>query len=79
MGRNNSRHQHEPGTNRLESSLAEKALGFLVDNKVTMSQQHALVAKESKQPLGAALGTALPQVEAGDPSSLLSTGEAHLG
>ena len=36
----------------LESSRAEKDLGGLVDNKLTVSQHRALVAKKAKGILG---------------------------
>lgn len=50
-GRNNPR-QDRLGANWLESSSAEKALGFLVDLKLTMKQQHVLTAKVANSLLG---------------------------
>lgn len=41
LGRNNSRHEHRLGTNRLESSLAEKGL---VDTRWNISQVWVLTA-----------------------------------
>jgi len=38
LGNNNSRHQYVLGANWLESSFAEKDLGILVNNQLTMSQ-----------------------------------------
>jgi len=66
LGRNNPMHQSMPGDNWLQSSFVEKLLGVLVDTKLNMSQQRALVAKKvpmtTKMPMTswAASGEALP-------------------
>jgi len=43
VGRNNHMHQYRLGDDLLERSSVEKDLGVLVDNRLAMSQQYALV------------------------------------
>ncbi|PKU32581.1 hypothetical protein llap_17115 [Limosa lapponica baueri] len=45
-------HQYRLGADLLQSSSEEKDLGVLVDNRMTMSQQCALVAKKASGALG---------------------------
>ncbi|GAB0205144.1 mitochondrial enolase superfamily member 1 [Grus japonensis] len=52
LGKNNSRYQFWLGVDLLGSSTAEKDLGILVDNKLSMRQQCALVAKKANGILG---------------------------
>jgi len=56
LGRKNPMHQYRLGADLLESSSVERDLGVLVDYKVTMSQQCALLAKRANDILGAFRG-----------------------
>ncbi|GAB0179138.1 hypothetical protein GRJ2_000379100 [Grus japonensis] len=52
LGRNNPKHLYRLEVDLLGSSSAEKELGVLVDNKVSMSQQCAVVTKKANGILG---------------------------
>ena len=52
LGRNNHKYQYRLGHDLLERSSAEKDLGVLVDDRLAMSQQCALVAKKGSVFLG---------------------------
>ncbi|KAF4803585.1 hypothetical protein TURU_014769 [Turdus rufiventris] len=52
LGRNHSMHQHRLGADLQQSSSVEKDLGIPLDNKLSMSQQGALVARRAKGALG---------------------------
>ena len=47
LGRNNHTYQYRLGDDLLERSSEEKGLGVLVDDRLTMSQRRALVAKKA--------------------------------
>ena len=52
LGRNNCMHQYRLGSDLLERSSAEKDLGVLVNNRLAMSQQCAIVTKQANGTLG---------------------------
>jgi len=78
LGRNNPMHQYRRGADLLESSSVERDLGVLVDDRLTMSQQCALVAKKGSGILGC-IKECGQQVEGGSPSPLLYPSEAPSG
>ncbi|GAB0183875.1 hypothetical protein GRJ2_000852800 [Grus japonensis] len=79
-GKNNPRYQYRLGVDLLGSSTAEKDLGVLVDNKVSMSQQCALVAKKTNGILGCIKkSVASRSTEGAYPRPLLCPGEATSG
>ncbi|GAB0183870.1 mitochondrial enolase superfamily member 1 [Grus japonensis] len=76
----NPGNQYRLGVDLLGSSTAEKDLGVLVDNKVSMSQQCALVAKKTNGILGCIKkSVASRSTEGAYPRPLLCPGEATSG
>ena len=49
LGRINHMHQYRLGDDMLERSSAERYLGVLLDNRLAMSQQCALMSKKAKE------------------------------
>jgi len=79
LGRNNPMHQYRLGADLLESSSAERDLGGLVDDKLTVSQQCALVAKKANWILGCIKRSVASRSRVGSPSLLLCPSEALSG
>lgn len=76
QARNVCRHQYMLGSTQLESSSTGKDLGVLADTKLNMNQQYDLATKKSLAVFFAALGK---YHQRGDPTTLLSIGEAVSG
>ncbi|KAK4822722.1 hypothetical protein QYF61_019719 [Mycteria americana] len=80
QGRNNPVHQHRLGADRLESSFAQKYLWVLLDTKLPMGQERALMAQRANSLLGclrqsiASRSREVPPMEAP-----LEYGETYLG
>ena len=75
LGRNN---QYRLRADLLEWSSAERDLGFLVDDKLTICQQCPLVVNKANGILGSIKKTG-QQVEGGSPPPLLCPSEAPSG
>ena len=69
-------HQHRLEDDLLERSSAEKDLGGLVENRLAMSQQCALVAKKANGILGCIKKSVASRSGEGHPTPLLHPGEA---
>ena len=52
LGKNNPKHQYRLGADLMQNNSAERDLGVLVDSRLTMGQQCALVAKKANGFLG---------------------------
>jgi len=79
LGRSNPMHQYRLGEDLPQSSSAERDLGVLVDDKLTMSQQCALAAKKASGILGCIQEECGQQDEGGSPSPLHCPSEGPSG
>ncbi|PKU48806.1 hypothetical protein llap_878 [Limosa lapponica baueri] len=78
LGKNDSMHQYRLWVDLLESSSAERDLEVLVDNKLTMSEQCALVAKKVNGLLGCTKNSMASRVEGSHPPLYSALVRPHL-
>ena len=76
MGMNNRKYQYRVGQDLLEMSSAERNLGVLVDNRLAMSQQRALMAKAASGILGCIKRNMARRVRSG---AQVGLGFEHIG
>lgn len=78
LKRKNPRTKYGLGTTQLESSLAEKDLGVVMDTTLNMSQQCALVAKEANGILGCIMQSVASRLMEVNPSLYLAMVRPYL-
>ena len=79
LGRNNFMHQYRLGVDLLESSSVKRDLGVLLNDKLTMIQQCALITRKVNGLLRCLKKECDQQVEGGSPPPLLCPSEASSG
>ncbi|PKU32330.1 rna-directed dna polymerase from mobile element jockey-like [Limosa lapponica baueri] len=79
LGRKNPRHQYRLGVDLLGSTTEEKDLGILVDGRLSLSQQCALVAKRANGILSCVERSVASRSREVILPPLLCTGEATIG
>ena len=76
VGMNNRKYQYRVGQDLLEMSSAERNVGVLVDNRLAMSQQRALMAKAASGILGCIKRNMARRVRSG---AQVGLGFEHIG
>jgi len=78
LGKNDPLHQYRLGAHLLESSSVERDLGVLVDDKLTMSQLCALVAKKANVSLRCVKKSVASRSRTSTGSSIRMRGRTYL-